>query len=67
MNLPLYNTATVRDEAVATDLPVPPAPQPDPTAIEHHLDANELALREHQRHVREASYAPPPIDFFRVH
>jgi hypothetical protein len=65
MNLPLYNPAPLRDEAPAPD-PVPAVPA-DATSINHHLDANELALREHQRHVREASYAPPPIDFFRVH
>ncbi|GGD57058.1 hypothetical protein [Pseudoxanthomonas indica] len=67
MNLPLHNTATYRDEAAGPDLPPAPAPKPDPAAIEQHLDANELALREHQRHVRDASYAPPPVDFFRVH
>lgn len=27
----------------------------------------ESALREHQRHVREASYAPPSAEVFRVH
>lgn len=67
MNLPLHNTATVRDDAVGSNLPAAPAPQPEPTAVEHQLDATELALREHQRHVRDASYAPPPVDFFRVH
>lgn len=67
MNLPLHNTATVRDDAVGSNLPAAPVPPPDPATLEHQLDATELALREHQRHVRDASYAPPTVDFFRVH
>lgn len=27
----------------------------------------EAALRAHYRHVRDSSYAPEPVDFFRVH
>jgi hypothetical protein len=67
MNLPLQNTATCRDDAAGPDLSPVPAPQPAPHSLDHQLDATELALREHQRHVREASYVPPPIDVFRVH
>lgn len=32
-----------------------------------HARDEESALREHQRHVREASYAPPPSEVFRIH
>lgn len=32
-----------------------------------HARDQETALREHQRHVREASYAPAPAEVFRVH
>ncbi len=32
-----------------------------------HARSQESALREHQRHVREASYTPSPSEVFRIH